>query len=271
MRHKEFAEANRIAWNTVNPLHQQSQFETLKQRFVSPGFNCLDERMTAFLNNLNLQNKKVAQLSCNNGREVLSAIHLGAAYGIGFDISDEAIRDALQLKQISGLKNTEFIRTDVYDIDTTVYKDFDLVFLTIGALAWLEDLDTLFSLINQMLKEKGYLYLYEMHPLIYTLGMEGDPGYDPKDPNKFMFSYFQDKILATNSSLDYYTGQQYDAPINYEFKHTLSDIINSIAENAFRIHSFQEYPDDIGNCNQAWSTSGLIPLSYSLSAQKVNK
>lgn len=61
----------------------------------------------------------------------MSLINIGAESGVGFDISDEAIKEANELKEISGL-NCDFIRTDVYDIDEKYNNRFDLVYISIG-------------------------------------------------------------------------------------------------------------------------------------------
>ncbi len=50
----------------------------------SPIFN---QDVIAELKSLDLQGKTIAQFACNNGRELLSAVQLGAAYGVGFYIA----------------------------------------------------------------------------------------------------------------------------------------------------------------------------------------
>ena len=49
-----------------------------------PIFN---QDVIAELKSLDLQGKTIAQFACNNGRELLSAMQLGSAYGVGFDIA----------------------------------------------------------------------------------------------------------------------------------------------------------------------------------------
>ena len=52
------------------------------------------------LKDLNLENKKVAHIQTNNGRELISLMRVtGADEGVGFDISDEAIKEAEELKE----------------------------------------------------------------------------------------------------------------------------------------------------------------------------
>ena len=65
--------------------------------------------------------KSVFQAPCNNGREILSFINMGASEGVGFDISDENIAFSDKLKNVSGIQ-AEFILTNVYEIPDTFYN-----------------------------------------------------------------------------------------------------------------------------------------------------
>jgi len=123
---KKYTEANREAWNEVIPIHQKSHSRNLKHEFTKKGYSVLDEIETALLKDIGLKGKNVAHLCCNNGRELLSIINIGAASGVGFDISDEAIREANELRELCEL-NCDFVRTDVYDIDDKYTNSFDLV------------------------------------------------------------------------------------------------------------------------------------------------
>ena len=72
-------EANRKAWDQAAPYHRAHRHADLLSRFAEPGYSCLDDIATERLQALGVQGKALAQLCCNNGREVLSARNLGAA------------------------------------------------------------------------------------------------------------------------------------------------------------------------------------------------
>nr|HPI32382.1 hypothetical protein [candidate division Zixibacteria bacterium] len=93
---KRITEANRRAWNEATPLHQRHRTVDLRAKFAEPGYSCLDPIETAKLLQIGLAGQRVAQLCCNNGREILSLVNLGAAEGVGFDISDAAIAEAYE-------------------------------------------------------------------------------------------------------------------------------------------------------------------------------
>ena len=62
-----------------------------------PGYNRLDETLTARLRALGLEGKSVIQLCCNNGREILSVKNLGAARCVGVDQSAPFLEQAAEL------------------------------------------------------------------------------------------------------------------------------------------------------------------------------
>jgi 2-polyprenyl-3-methyl-5-hydroxy-6-metoxy-1,4-benzoquinol methylase len=118
----DFSEKNREAWNEALVFHQRARNNSLQEGFKDPNFTTFnrdcDDILVKKLNAINLKDKLIAQLPCNNGRELLSLFKFGAKKGIGFDISDMAISEAKELAAISNL-NVEFYRTNILDIDDT--------------------------------------------------------------------------------------------------------------------------------------------------------
>ncbi len=85
MKRKNFTDANREAWDEAAPLHRGQNMESLLAAFRTPGYSCLDEIETERIQALGVAGKDVAQLCCNNGRELLSVKNMGAARCVGFD------------------------------------------------------------------------------------------------------------------------------------------------------------------------------------------
>ena len=267
MDYKKITAANREAWNEVTPIHQKARKENLKELFTQKGFSTLDKIITAKLTNIGLDGKTVGQLCCNNGRETLSLLNLGAQTAIGFDISDEAIREAQELARIAGLK-CEFVCTDVYDIPEDHFCKYDLIFITIGALSWLPDLDRFFGIVSKMLKPGGDLVMYEQHPFMYVFATEGDDEYEPEYPNKIAFSYFRKEPWADDEGIDYIGKTTYDAITNYSYTQTVSDIINAIVKNGIRLDEFNEYPHDITEIYDDMDNGEKLPRCYILLGHK---
>jgi SAM-dependent methyltransferase len=263
----DYTERNRAAWNQVTPIHQQHRQIDLPAAVQAADFSVLDVIETAIHTELGLTQKRVAQLCCNNGQELISVLKLGAASGVGFDISDEAIKEATQLEALAK-SNCEFVRTNIYDIDPTYFGRFDLVFTTIGVLCWFDDLTRFFAIAAQLLRANGQLFLYEMHPVANLFALPGEELYDANDERKLAYSYFRREPFINTSGLDYVGNTQYAAKPTYAFAHSLAEIFTAILKNGLTIRAFQEYPHDISADFKHLEKYQQLPLCFTLVAQK---
>jgi len=264
---RKYTSANRDAWNEVAPIHQNARKEDYEELFRKKDYSTLDDIITSKLIEVELEGKHVAQLCCNNGREVLSLINMGAQYGAGFDISDEAIKEANELKKSSNL-NCRFICCDVYDIDSEYHNSFDLIYISIGALPWLPDIAGFFNIVSRMLKTGGILVIYESHPINDMLACEGDKELEPDNPFKPVYSYFKDDPWIENDGIDYIGKTIYKSKTTYCFHHKLSDIFNAVIKGGIAITEFTEYPHDISNGFEHIQDKKIFPLCYILIGKK---
>jgi len=265
---KEIIQSNRQAWNQAVLIHQKSRKGSLREAFAKPGYSTLDEIETEALMAIGIQGKSMAQLCCNNGRETLSLVNLGAESAIGFDISDEAIKEAKNLRQISGL-NCKFVRANVYDIGEEYFDQFDLVYISIGALCWLPDLGRFFALVSALLKPGGQLFIYEAHPVMNMIAEKDEPEFDPKTPFNVCCSYFKKEPWVTTDGMDYIGGTKYNSKPAYSFSQPLSDIFNGIIKNDITIKSFTEYGHDITESFKHLEKDNKLPMSYILIGEKI--
>jgi hypothetical protein len=78
-------EKNREAWNEALVFHQRARNNSLQEGFKDPNFTTFnrdcDDILVKKLNEINLKDKLIAQLPCNNGRELLSLVKFGAKRG----------------------------------------------------------------------------------------------------------------------------------------------------------------------------------------------
>ncbi|MCD6162378.1 MAG: class I SAM-dependent methyltransferase [candidate division Zixibacteria bacterium] len=267
MELKYITNSNREAWNEVTPIHQKARKVNLKEKFKVEGFSILDKYETEKLVDIPIKGKHVAQLCCNNGSETLSLINLGADSGVGFDISDEAIKEALELAEISGL-NCDFIRTDVYDIGEEYYNQFDFIYITIGALTWLPDLNIFFSIVSKMLKDSGKIMIYDSHPITDIFLYENEEGFDSDNPLKIVNSYFRTEPWIDNDGIDYIGKTRYKSETTYSFTYRLSDVFNAVIRNGIVIEEFYENPHHLSPEHAPLEKGHKIPLSYILIGQK---
>ncbi len=265
--HKKITDANRAAWNEVTPYHMKARGDDFLRKIEDPNYSALDKIITDKLNEIGIKGKSVAQICCNNGREAISLRNMGAEKVIGFDISDEAIEEARKLNKLTG-KRCRFVRADVYDIDEIYFNQFDIVFITIGSLAWLPDLPGFFQIVSNMLKPSGHLVIYEMHSFAYVFPCIDDPDYDPQNPYNVTYSYFRKEAWANNDGIDYLGGEKYEGKTNYSYTQTLSDIINPIIKSGMTLREFLEYPHDISNIYEFFEKEQKLPLCFILIASK---
>ncbi len=267
MKPENYTEKNRAAWNQVAPIHRQHRKVNLHEAVKDPAYTALGEIEQRILSEIDLRDKKVAHLCCNNGRELLSILRMGAAYGVGFDISDAFIQEAQELAALAGI-HCDFVRADVLEIPASFDKEFDLVVFTIGALTWIAELDKLFAVCRRLLKPGGTIFIYEMHPALDMMAGPDDPLYNPEDELKIVYPYFNDQPWVESSGLDYIGGTVYEGEESVCFPHNLTEIFTTLIQNNFVLVEFKEYPHDISAAFAHLEKYGKIPMCYSLVARQ---
>ncbi len=262
----EYTEANRHAWNQSAPVHRAgNRFQTLLDGFGESGYSCLDATETERLQAIGVAGKRVAQLCCNNGREILSIKNLGAADCVGFDQSSGFLAQAHELAA-AGPIACRFVETSVYDIPHEFDGAFDVVVITIGVLGWMPDLGGFFDVINRLLRPGGHLFVHEQHPIINMF----EPG--NADPYALAASYFKAEPFVENQIIVY---EQQDAAEGetsnwYWFVHTLADLIMACLDRDLALVHFAESGTNIsGDQFDVYaSQAAQLPLSYTLTARK---
>lgn len=263
----DYAERNRAAWNEAAAVHRVQRKVNLEEAVQQPDFSTLDAIERGLLLRIGVAGKQVAQLCCNNGRELISVVRLGAAAGVGFDIADEFVREAQHLAGLAQA-NCRFVRTHIYDIDDRYAGQFDLIYITIGALCWFDDLPRFFYKAAQLLRSGGKLLIYEVHPLLDMFALPGEEEYDPQNDLKLTYTYFRRDPFISTTGLDYWGHTQYEAKPTYSFPHTVATVINAVLQSGFALEEFQEYPHDISVAFAHLEPYQLLPMCYTLLARK---
>ena len=262
----DYSKANKEAWEEAFAKHQQGYKEDPAERLKRGDLSMLEDDARAALQKIGLKDKTVAQFCCNNGRELLTMLNMGASSGTGFDITENFTTEGRRLAREAGL-NAEFIATDIYDIDHTHTERFDLVLITIGALCWFQDLDRFFAKVAMVLKDGGALLINEQHPYTNMLAMPSEEGYDADRPDQVVFSYFKEEPWAENDGVDYIGETSYKSKTLYSFSHSFATILSTLCNNGLALRSLQEFNYDIANAWAHIDRKGM-PLSYVLVAEK---
>lgn len=260
-----YIETNKAAWEEAfdnrYPEWGERNHELLKSeklRFFNPD-------MRKELEKFDFRGKTIAQFCCNNGRELLSLMDLGADKGIGFDIAENILEQARSTADKAGIKNCSFVNCNILDIPEGFCNNFDFIFFTVGALTWFEDLSLLFDKAGKCLKRGGTLIINDSHPFLYMLPASEDEGFNPDDPDRVVFSYFRKEPWIENNGMGYMS-VEYESKTFTSFTHTMSDIINALSENGMKTVRLNEYDYDIG-ITGLYENKGF-PLSFILIAEK---
>jgi SAM-dependent methyltransferase len=262
---KTFTTANRAAWDEVASLHAAQNMGKLRSAFAEPGHVSLKAHLTDRLQAIGVAGKRVAQLCCNNGEELISVRNMGAGSCVGFDQSENFLEQARELAQIAGASDSvRFERTDIYDIGTGYDGQFDIVLTTVGVFGWMPDLPAFFSVIARLLKPGGILLSEEMHPvlLMYEKNPAGGPSYAA-------YSYFKKEPWKDTDGLDYYGGSPYDAKPAYSFQHTMSGILMAGIDNGLTLRHMVELDFDISHfCSDLAESEAKPPLGFTVVMRK---
>ncbi len=260
MQRDDYIEANRKMWNETADVHAKGYVGGLRERIQAPDFSTFDEVEKSIFGQIGLKDKAVIQLGCNNGRELISVKKAGAGRCVGVDVSDKFIA---QGRELAGLGNVEveFVRSNVYDLTHELDSKFDLVYVSIGVLGWLPDLDAFFAVISRLLKSDGQLFIYEMHPILNM--------FDAHKGLSVEASYFQVEPFVDQDEPDYLDPSQIVKSVAYWFPYKLSDVIGGCLRHGLSLTHFEEYGHDISELYAAFEHfPKKPPLSYSLVAHK---
>jgi len=263
----DYSERNRAAWNEAAGVHRKNRKINYAEEFKDKQFSVLDATLSSLLKKIPLERGVIAQLCCNDGRELLSIVNSIGVSGIGFDISDEFIAEAKSTSKSAGL-DCQFIRTDINHLSHKYDNQFDLVLFTAGALTWFHDLDKLFHIVKRIMKPDGYLVIYEIHPFTNLLAWKDEADYESSNPYKIAYQYFRDTPWVDNTGADYIGKTSYQSKTFISFAHKVSDIVTAIGSNGIFIREFAEYPHDVSTHLENLEKDQILPLSYTILGRK---
>ncbi len=257
---EDYTETNRVMWNETAAIHQSNYVNDLLKRIKAPDYCTFDAVEQRLFAQIDLSGKAVVQPSCNNARELISVKKAGAGRCLGLDISDAFIAQGKQLVHAADV-DIELVRTNLYDIKDEYNGQFDVVYVTVGALGWLPDLSDYIGLLSRMLKPDGQLFMYEMHPVMIM--------FETESGSTVVNDYFQRTAYREEDDADYMDPDAKIESPSYWFQHTLGDILGQCIDHGLNINHFEEYRHDISNVGAHLEQSEHCPpLCFSLIAKK---
>ncbi|MEL4859659.1 class I SAM-dependent methyltransferase [Pseudoflavonifractor phocaeensis] len=260
-----YIEENKAAWEEAFEHRRPGWGEKDHERLLGESLPFFCPDVAKELRRMDYTGRAVAQFCCNNGRELLSLMGLGPAEGVGFDIAENIIAQAVDTAEKAGVRNCRFVACNILDIPPEYHGRFDLIFFTIGAITWFEDLNPLFRVVSDCLKPGGVLLIHDFHPVMNMLPLPGEPEFDAGDLNRVAHSYFRTEPWLENEGMGYLS-EQYPSKTFTSFSHTMAAILNAVSGAGLTFVRLDEYDYDVG-LTDAYDQKGF-PLSYLLRAEK---
>ncbi len=166
-----------------------------------------------------------------------------------------------------------YVESNVYDAVAAVGTQFDIVYTSIGVLAWLPRLDTWAATISGLLEPGGMFYIREGHPILDVIGYRDDdlivvdrPYFSDGEPTRY-----EDAVSYTGSAIP-------DSQENYQWTHSMSEIIQSLLDAGLELLAFDEQRvlpwkafDFMVEVPGGWALperTERMPLTFSLVARK---
>jgi len=233
----EHIQANRKLWDAWTKIHEHSDF------YNNEGFKAGQTSLKSIeLEELGeVQGKSLLHLQCHFGQDTLSWARLGAQV-TGVDFSSNAIKLARSMAEDLEIR-ARFICSDIFTLPDILDEKFDVVFTSYGVLAWLGNLNRWADVIAKLLKPGGTFYIVEIHPFASILD-----DWETKPKLGIRYPYFYSaEPLAFDAVTSYAEPDaSHTEPItNFQWDHSMGDILNAIIGSGLQIKSFNEYPKTV--------------------------
>lgn len=264
---KNYIKQNKHAWEEAYE-RSTPHYQDIVSRLEKDATAFIPKRVKNHVPPELLKGKDIAQLACNNGREILS---LGMTYQAlsmtGFDLADNMVKAAQTSAQKLRL-NARFYQRNIFEIEDRFNASFDVIFILIGVLCWIDDIEALMAVVNRVLKPGGSLIILDGHPTMHMMGFEEDEGYDPNNPYQLMHSYFRKEPFVEHGGMGYLTDQPYQSQSPFtSFLYTFEDIFKALIKHHLRLVAFSEgEEDELGNFPELAHKG--FPLVFYLEARK---
>jgi SAM-dependent methyltransferase len=149
------------------------------------------------------------------------------------DFSATALRRARELAEACGVR-MDTVECDARAIPETLHGRFDLVYVTIGAICWIDDLDLWMRQVALALRPGGRLVMVEIHP-IYTM-------IESREPELVIdFPYSGGRSFTSVG-----TGTYADPTSTIEstttcYAHSIGDVVTGAARAGLRVDRLEEH------------------------------
>lgn len=257
---------NRVNWNERTAVHARSSCYDLQG--LREGRTSLKSIELCEIGDV--ADRALLHLQCHFGMDTISWARRGAR-ATGVDFSDAAIDLARSLNDEIGT-DVHFICSNIYDLPGQIEEEFDFVFTSYGALAWLPGIKAWADVVAGNLKPGGVFYMVEFHPYLGTLGQLESGHLAPE------YSYFHQGHFE-QGNLPSYTGADLIKSPCWEWQHSLGEIVSALTEVGLNIEFLHEFAycrfrafAEMELCPDGWwrfpNRNDSIPQMFSIRASK---
>lgn len=210
-------------------------------------------------------------LQCGIGLDTISLQRLGANM-IGVDFAERAIEIAQALAARTGQTCT-FIVDDAVALTKLSDATFDFAYASNGVLRWIPRLDIWANQCVRKLRIGGFLYLFEVHPLLFRLR-------HIRNARALLRGDYFDETGVTKTLAHTHVGALPATPVQPTVTHynwTISSVLNSLLAVGFSLDFYREHAVSSYSRKGLLHTTGAglyrplghatpLPLSYSVRA-----
>ena len=148
------------------------------------------------------------------------------------DFSAHALQRTQELAGAVGV-TIETVETDSRDLPESLHDRFDIVYVTIGAICWIDDLHTWMSQVAVALRHGGKLVMFEIHP-VYQV-------FNQRIPELIADFPYGGGGLFTDSGSGSYADPDSDiTSTTTNFAHSIADVVNAAIANGLHIDRLDE-------------------------------
>ncbi|WP_456379134.1 class I SAM-dependent methyltransferase [Lutibacter sp.] len=264
--YKKYFKVNKDTWDKKVGIHMKSEFYNVDS--FKKGKTSLNSYELEELGNV--KGKSLLHLQCHFGQDTLSLSRLGAIC-TGIDLSSSGIKQAKLLNNELGL-DAVFIESNLYDVPKKVEGAFDIVFASYGIIGWLPDLKTWGEIIASKLKQGGFFYLIEFHPIVWMFDFL-------QTPPKLTYPYLQSEVIYEEYKGTYANSNANIVSKEYGWNHGLGEVVSALTAAGLQIEFLHEFEKSPYNSFPEMDTTDdgmyvlkenqrMFPLIFSIRATK---
>lgn len=267
-------DANRANWDDRAVLHESSygleEFDdpTHLSQVVADDLPVLVRHLPGS----SVAGLSLVHLQCHIGTDTVSLARAGA-HVTGVDFSPAALEVARSLATRTGAE-IRLVESDVLEAADAVGQHADVVYTSIGAICWLQELDRWAEQIASLLRPGGVFFIRDGHPVLYAVD-------ESASELVLRHPYFASGRAQRWEDDSTYSGDGRTChPVTYEWPHPLSEIVGVLIEAGLVIERLDEGRDlpwrfsprmvEVEPGRYAWPEGerDLVPCTFTIVARR---